>query len=104
MNAGLSNDKEIARARMEKIAWYHTIDLGDGLVTPGIDPTPHKLRQIKLPASFAGKTVLDVGAWDGFFSFEAERRGASRVLAVDYVAWAGGLPGCWKGRITGGCR
>jgi tRNA (mo5U34)-methyltransferase len=27
--------------------------------------------------------VLDIGAWDGFFSFEAERRGASRVEDVD---------------------
>jgi tRNA (mo5U34)-methyltransferase len=41
------------------------------------------------PASFSGKTVLDVCAWDGFFSFEAERRGAQRVLAVDSYAWDG---------------
>jgi tRNA (mo5U34)-methyltransferase len=33
--------------------------------------------------------VLDVGAWDGYFSFEAERRGASRVLAADHFAWHG---------------
>ncbi|KAK0349139.1 hypothetical protein LTR94_034365, partial [Friedmanniomyces endolithicus] len=36
-----------------------------------------------------GKTVLDIGAWDGFFSFEAERRGASRVLATDHFCWSG---------------
>jgi tRNA (mo5U34)-methyltransferase len=34
-------------------------------------------------------TVLDVGAWDGFFSFEAERRGAERVLAIDSFSWDG---------------
>jgi len=34
--------------------------------------------------------VLDVGAWDGFFSFEAERRGAARVLATDDFSWSGG--------------
>ena len=34
-------------------------------------------------------TVLDVGAWDGFFSFEAERRGAKRVLATDFDSWLG---------------
>jgi tRNA (mo5U34)-methyltransferase len=33
--------------------------------------------------------VLDIGAWDGFFSFEAERRGASRVLAADHYSWSG---------------
>jgi tRNA (mo5U34)-methyltransferase len=40
-----------------------------------------------------GLSVLDVGAWDGFFNFEAERRGASRVLAVDKFCWGGGGPG-----------
>ncbi|MGH9767760.1 MAG: DUF1698 domain-containing protein [Blastocatellia bacterium] len=35
-------------------------------------------------------TVLDIGAWDGFFSFEVERRGASRVLATDSYSWDGG--------------
>ena len=39
--------------------------------------------------SFAGLTVLDIGAWDGFFSFEAERRGAARVVAADYFSWHG---------------
>lgn len=36
-----------------------------------------------------GKTVLDIGAWDGYYSFEAERRGASRVLATDHFCWSG---------------
>lgn len=36
-----------------------------------------------------GRSVLDIGAWDGFFSFEAEKRGASRVLATDYFCWSG---------------
>jgi len=40
----------------------------------------------------AGMTVLDIGAWDGYFSFEFERRGAKRVLAIDTYAWdRGGL-------------
>jgi tRNA (mo5U34)-methyltransferase len=33
--------------------------------------------------------VLDIGAWDGFFSFEAERRGAAAVLATDHFCWSG---------------
>jgi tRNA (mo5U34)-methyltransferase len=32
--------------------------------------------------------VLDIGAWDGFFSFEAERRGAKRVVALDHYVWS----------------
>jgi len=77
------------RQRVGKIRWYHRIDLGDGIVTPGVDPSPQKLRRLHLPEDLSGKTVLDVGAWDGFFSFEAERRGAERVLATDSYAWSG---------------
>ena len=70
--------------------WYHSIDLGNGLVTRGIDDTPLRLARVQLPASLAGRTVLDIGAWDGFFSFESERRGAARVVAADYYSWHGG--------------
>jgi tRNA (mo5U34)-methyltransferase len=72
---------------LNTIKWFHRIDLGDGLTTPGTDDTPLKLRQIRLPADLSGKTVLDVGAWDGFFSFECERRGARRVVALDGGVW-----------------
>jgi tRNA (mo5U34)-methyltransferase len=77
------------RARVDALRWYHTIDLGEGVVTNGADDTPLRLARLDLPASFAGLTVLDIAAWDGFFSFEAERRGASRVVAADYYSWHG---------------
>ncbi|WP_257554609.1 DUF1698 domain-containing protein [Sphingobium sp. CFD-2] len=69
--------------------WFHRIDLGNGVSTPGSDDTPHKLSAIALPSDLSGKTVLDVGAWDGFFSFECERRRASRVVASDSYCWDG---------------
>jgi tRNA (mo5U34)-methyltransferase len=69
--------------------WYHTIDLGNGIVTRGVDDTPLRLARVQLPASLRGKSVLDIGAWDGFFSFESERRGAARVVATDYYSWHG---------------
>jgi tRNA (mo5U34)-methyltransferase len=77
-------------ARVAAIRWYHTIDLGRGIVTSGVDDTPQRLARLDLPDSLAGRTVLDVGAWDGFFSFECERRGASRVVASDFYSWHGG--------------
>jgi tRNA (mo5U34)-methyltransferase len=76
-------------AKAKAIRWYHSIDLGGGVVTNGVDDSPVRLARLDLPQSLAGMTVLDIGAWDGFFSFEAERRGASRVVAADYFSWHG---------------
>jgi tRNA (mo5U34)-methyltransferase len=75
------------RAAVEALEWHHTIDLGGGVVTPGGDATLANLARIQMPGSLAGKTVLDIGAWDGFYSFEAERRGAERVVAMDHFVW-----------------
>src|SRR5204863_4127146 len=74
---------------VDAVRWYHTIDLGEGVVTNGVDNTPQRLARLDFPVSLAGRSVLDVGAWDGFFAFEAERRGASRVVATDSYAWHG---------------
>ena len=78
-----------AMERVAARAWYHQIDLGNGYTTPGQDFSARKLAALNLPERLDGKTVLDVGAWDGFFSFECERRGAARVVASDGVCWAG---------------
>lgn len=70
---------------VESIKWHHAIDLGNGVVTPGKaggDTIPHRVFP-----SFEGRTVLDVGAWDGYYSFLAERSGARRVVALDHYAW-----------------
>ena len=81
--------QEELEQRAAEIQWFHTIDLGQGLITAGVDDTPRKLQSLGLPDDLHGRTVLDIGAWDGFFSFEAERRGAARVLAVDSYSWTG---------------
>jgi len=67
--------------------WWHKIDLGNGITTPGRVDSPAVLVQVKLPQSLQGLSVLDIGAWDGFFSFECERRGAKRVVALDKPVW-----------------
>ncbi len=77
--------------------WFHRIDLGHGIVTPGVDDSPSKLKLMHIPDNLTGKTVLDIGAYDGFFSFEAERRGASRVLATDQYCWQGAGMGDGEG-------
>jgi tRNA (mo5U34)-methyltransferase len=79
------NTEEL-RSAVKALGWWHRIDLGNGIITPGFDDSASKLAGIGMPADLSGKTVLDIGAWDGFFSFEAERRGAT-VTASDYYAW-----------------
>jgi tRNA (mo5U34)-methyltransferase len=66
---------------------YHSIQLPDGSVLDGLQSIEHlrwRLGLFGLPDDLSGKRVLDIGAWDGWFSFECERRGAA-VVAVDCV-------------------
>ncbi len=80
------DDPDALRALVNSYSWHHQIDLGRGVTTPGRDKSADKLRALRLPP-LAGKSVLDIGAWDGYFSFAAERLGASRVVALDSVIW-----------------
>ena len=78
------DDAEV-RARLATVKhWYHPIELRPGLVTPGHNGASHVLARLDLPADCSGLRVLDLGARDGFFSFEMERRGAD-VTAIDYL-------------------
>ena len=73
-------------ARLPNYRWYHTIQLTPEVATPGVkDFAKHAAPVLKLmqQVDFAGKRVMDIGARDGLFSFEAERLGASDVLGVD---------------------
>jgi tRNA (mo5U34)-methyltransferase len=62
--------------------WYHTIELGPEVVTPGWFDLRPVVDRIPWP-DVRGKRCLDVGTWDGFWAFELERRGASEVVATD---------------------
>lgn len=64
--------------------WFQRLALGPDLVTPGWnDPRTEKLPHFGLPEDLTGMRVLDIGCSEGFFSFEAERRGAKEVVAID---------------------
>jgi tRNA (mo5U34)-methyltransferase len=62
--------------------WYHTLDLGNGVVTPGWMDLRPVVGKLPWP-DVRGKRCLDVGTYDGFFAFELERRGAASVVATD---------------------
>ncbi|HZV77836.1 MAG TPA: class I SAM-dependent methyltransferase [Candidatus Babeliales bacterium] len=112
MNA--SSDLAAARERAREIIdrcpeWYHSIELAPGVVTPGrapLDVWNRTLRNLALP-DLRGKSVLDIGAYDGFFSFSAERLGAARVVALDEHVWATDMTAYlqeWRGARKTGAR
>jgi len=75
-------DKEELQKKISEMPfWYHKIKLPYELITPGwapIDPAAYKI-----PESLVGKRVLDIGSWDGYWAFEALKRGAREVVAID---------------------
>lgn len=87
-------DSPQGRELYDKVAavsfWFHSLDLGHGVVTPGYkspEMEALELASFQLP-DLRGKSVLDIGAWDGYYSFTAERLGADRVVALDKHVWA----------------
>ena len=62
--------------------WNHRIDLGQGICTGGSSGI-NQFDRFMITKELQGKSVLDIGAWDGYDSFKAEQYGAKRVLATD---------------------
>jgi len=62
--------------------WYHTVDLGGDLITPGTHDYRRSLDEFHFPENMSGMNVLDVGSATGFFAFEFEKRGA-HVVSVE---------------------
>lgn len=86
------------QAEVDAIHWYHEFNFPDGVVAKPKTPDAASHRRLwdfitrELDRiDFAGKSVLDIGCWDGYWSFYSERRGASHVLATDDSSqnWAG---------------
>lgn len=69
-------------ARINEHTWYHSIDLGNGIVTPGYYDLRGVVDDFPWP-DVRGKRCLDVGTFDGFLAFELEKRGAAEVVALD---------------------
>jgi len=70
---------------LNRLGLYHSIELPDGRVLPGlqsIEQLRRRIEQFPIPQDLRGRRVLDIGAWDGWFSFEMEKRGAD-VVAID---------------------
>jgi tRNA (mo5U34)-methyltransferase len=97
---GTRGDHQALAREVAGYGWYHTIELGDGVVTPGMFDHRPVVERYLLPGDLRGMRCLDVGTMDGFWAFEMERRGAQEVVAVDLGAvdeldW----PPRWRARI-----
>ena len=74
-------DRELLRALVPLCRWVHSIDLGNGQISPGLwGGSPEAMAA---DIDFSNKQVLDIGCWDGLYSFHAEEKGASDVFATD---------------------
>ncbi len=67
--------------------WYHTIDLTDGLATPGFYDYRSAVSAFQFPPDMRGLSVLDIGSATGFFAFEFEKRGAD-VISIEIPSLA----------------
>jgi tRNA (mo5U34)-methyltransferase len=88
-----ASPEEAERVRDSVPVWFHTFALSPGIYTPGL-ARDHRYRPQVLGADrLRGRSVLDIGTFDGFYAMLAEARGASRVVGVDneqYVDWIRG--------------
>jgi len=97
-------DPALARATVESVPfWFHTFALNraEGIYTPGA-ARDHRYRVSALPENFAGMSVLDVGCFDGFYAFLAERRAAEHVVAIDNEQYRLWVASRWGVELRGG--
>ncbi len=97
-------DPADARAVLDDVPfWFHTFALNrrEGMYTPGV-ARDHRYRIPALPERFDGLRVLDVGAFDGFYAFLAESRGARRVMAIDNEQYRLWVRARWGIELRGG--
>jgi tRNA (mo5U34)-methyltransferase len=86
--AGLTPDE--LQKHVSRVGWYHQVDLGNGVLTPGLKSKADIAREWDLFAlgDLSGRSVLDIGGIDGAYAFLAERAGANPVGVLDHYLWA----------------
>lgn len=69
--------------KISGVQWWHRINI-NGVVTPGLQaPAAQEWISNAIGQDLTGLDVLDIGAWDGYYTFLAESRGARRTVAID---------------------
>ena len=76
-------DGAALQTEVDRYPWYHTLELGEGVVTDGMFDHRPVLDRYPIPTDLSGMRCLDVATMDGYWAFEMERRGAASVTALD---------------------
>ena len=74
----------------EKGRWYHCFRY-EGLTSNGTYDVAKYIEHYGFDKDYSGRTVLDVGCSDGYFSVWMKQHGAERVLGVDSNKYDGSL-------------
>jgi tRNA (mo5U34)-methyltransferase len=94
-----SLSKDARQEAVDKVGfWFHSVDVGDGVVSGGAKSaefSANEWKYLQIP-DLHGRTVLDIGAWDGWYSFAAEEAGAERVVSLDHYSWSVDFPKYWE--------
>lgn len=92
LSAASVNSNRVTQAKPSQAAaflreaafyWHQRFQLAPGIYTPGVNDVEQLLNRVGVLGDVRGASVLDIGATNGGLAFELERRGASRVVAVD---------------------
>ena len=81
--------------QVKDLKWFHSIEYAPGKFTPGVKTPAIMAREKEIllkglgPEGFKGKSVIDIGAWDGYYSFLAADCAAKSVTATDHYCWSG---------------
>ncbi len=80
--AEIKRDRERLKSWIINQSWYQTIELSNGLVTPGQFDTRLRIKFLE-GIDFSDRTVLDLGCNSGQFCLYAKKQGARRVVGID---------------------
>ncbi|HXE13925.1 MAG TPA: TIGR04290 family methyltransferase [Bryobacteraceae bacterium] len=91
INTRTQTDRQLSiRTRIQDLGpWFHNLNLNGVQTAPDhfLGDYPNiKWRHLRkvIPEDLSGKSVLDIGCNAGFYSIELKKRGARRVLGIDF--------------------
>lgn len=78
---------ETLKGQIDSLRWWHSIKIGDYVSNGENKEVEDTFNNLPLPPDISGKSVIDIGCWDGYYSFMCEELGAGRVVACDKYIW-----------------